>query len=102
MTVELACDLSALSEDERVRHAALLATWTGAALERKAIEDGYEFCLPAEPDLLAAIAEFIGLERRCCPFFAFELRIGAASEAAPEILFRLTGPPGASEVLATL
>jgi hypothetical protein len=97
MTAEIACDMSALSPDERERHAAALATWSGAAIERTPLEleEGYEFRLPAEPDLLVTLAEFIGFEQRCCPFFTFDVRV----DGDREMVFRITGPEGTQAIL---
>ena len=98
MTTAIACDMSALSEGERERHAAARDAWVAAVLARKDLEEGLEFRLPATPQLLTTVAEFIGFERRCCPFFTFEVHV----DSGPEMVFRLTGPAGTKAFLESL
>ena len=60
---------------------------------RRDLPDGYEFRFPASR--IEALARFIVNERRCCPFVNFELLVGASDD----VRLRMTGPPGAREVL---
>jgi hypothetical protein len=39
------------------------------------LPDGYAFELRNDSDVLLRAAEFISLERLCCPFFRFELQV---------------------------
>lgn len=39
------------------------------------LPDGDAFELPNDSDVLLTSAEFISLERLCCPFFGFELQV---------------------------
>ena len=84
-----ACDLHALTNDERARHAALAAELFGAIEHRRELPDGYALRLPA--DRWLAAAQWADLERKCCPFFAFEL--AATAEHGP-LWLRITGRPG--------
>src|SRR5262252_5148774 len=84
-----ACDLNALTKDERARHAALAAELFAAVEERRELADGYALRLPAERWLDAA--RWAELERKCCPFFAFDLT--AAAERGP-LWLRITGRAG--------
>lgn len=70
-----ACNMRALTSEERTRHAALAGELFAAILERKELSNGYAFRLPAERWLDAAT--WAELERKCCPFFSFELNAGA-------------------------
>ncbi len=75
--VPIVCDLGALSVEGRARETALLAefkTVAGAAVET---ETGYRFTVPGDAGTLARLAEFLALERQCCPFLAFELAVPA-------------------------
>ena len=85
-----ACDLRALSPAERARHAELAREWFGAVRAKRELADGYAVELP--PAMWLPAAQWADLERRCCPFFAFELR--AAGNGGP-LWLRITGPPGA-------
>jgi hypothetical protein len=90
--------MAALSASERERHAAARETWASAATARRELDEGLEFQLPATPELLTMLAEFIGFERRCCPFFTFELQV----DGGPEMVFRMTGPAGTKAFLESL
>jgi hypothetical protein len=37
------------------------------------LEDGYAFQFPGEPEWIERVVTFIAEERKCCPFFTFEL-----------------------------
>ena len=65
----------------------------GVKLDFRELPDGYEFRFPASR--IEALARFIVNERRCCPFVNFELLVGASDD----VRLRMTGPPGAREVL---
>ena len=60
--------------------------------------DGYAFLLSAPEGSLVRVAEFIELERRCCPFFKFELE---AQEEGGAACLRLTGRMGVKQFIAT-
>ena len=85
-----ACDLRALTSDERAQHAELAQQLLAAVQDRRELPNGYALRLPAG-DWLAA-ARWAALERKCCPFFAFELT--AAADGGP-LWLRITGRAGA-------
>ena len=85
-----ACDLRAMTKDERTQHAALAAELFAAVQEQKELGDGYAFRLPAERWRDAA--RWAELEQKCCPFFAFTLE--AAADRGP-VWLRITGRAGA-------
>src|SRR5262245_10417757 len=89
-----ACDMRALTKDERTQHAALARDLFAAAKEQKELGNGYALRLPAERWLDAA--KWAELERKCCPFFAFEL--DAAADRGP-LWLRITGRAGAKEFM---
>ena len=94
--IPIACDLTKLSGEQREREQALLARFRMTA-RRKGSGENLEFSLPADPHTLAEMGEFLGLERLCCPFLTFDLRIDAAGEAR----LTISGPPGASEFVTS-
>jgi hypothetical protein len=83
------CDLQAMTGAERVQHAALGAELFAAVEERKELANGYALRLPAGRWL--DTARWAELERKCCPFFAFEL--DAAAGHGP-LWLKITGGPG--------
>ena len=85
----LACDMRALTQEQRTEHARLARQMFAAVQERKDLANGYAFRFPAERWL--EIARWADLERRCCPFFAFELSAAADGGA---LWLRVTGKPG--------
>ena len=69
----VACQLDAFSSADRARHDQLMATLLGEVREVKELPDGYAFRLPSDAKRLAEVGEWISLERKCCPFFNFDL-----------------------------
>ena len=87
----LACDMSAIESSRREQHVATGREVLGAVTEILELPDGYAFRLPSEAHTLLKAAEFISLEKLCCPFLGFVL------EVEPEggsVWLRLTGREG--------
>ena len=70
-----ACDMFALTPDERVHHAAASEALFADVQEIRESANGYTFRLPQESATLPRVADFITYERLCCPFFAFNLEV---------------------------
>jgi hypothetical protein len=94
----IACRMEAFTGAERTRHAELLSRLLARVRGTRELPNGYRFALDAEPRTLAETAEWIGLERRCCPFFGFAL---AWSEPDGTTL-TITGPPDAKTLIAAM
>ncbi|HEU4389647.1 MAG TPA: hypothetical protein VFV34_17715 [Blastocatellia bacterium] len=94
----IACLITALTPEQRTRHTRLMKQLRESATESHETPDGYEIRFPGHTPTILAIAEFITLERACCPFFKFELEISGGE--AP-VTLRVTGPKGAKQVLKT-
>jgi len=91
MSTSFACDMTALSSEQRTRHnelAVLLQSLLVAILE---LADGYEFEFPWSPGTYSALAEITPLEHACCPFFDIGIRIESESN---KLCWRLTGRDG--------
>jgi hypothetical protein len=87
-----------LSEPElAVRRAGVLAAVREGQAEARWLPDGVALRFAAEPELLALLATFIDLERRCCAFLRFRLTV--EPDGGP-VWLELTGPPGTRELLA--
>lgn len=93
----IACRLDRLTETERAREGLLLQLIREATLEIQELPMGCALRLPNDSAVLLQIAEFISLERLCCPFFHFEVQI--EPDAGP-VWLRLTGRQGVKQFLA--
>lgn len=92
----IACQLKALDAAGRGRQKELLAIVRGKVLETLELRDGFDLRLPSDRATFIEVAEWVGLERVCCPFaqFAMEWRDDDT------VWVRVTGRDGAKEVLA--
>ncbi len=93
------CRLDALTAEERKRHLALGKRLQESREEIREIADGYAIRFPGDSKHLLDIAEFVSRERRCCPFFTFEIE--AAGEDEP-LWLKLKGGEGVKEFLKAL
>jgi hypothetical protein len=87
----IACNLNALNKEQRRRHQSMTAQLRAAVQETRELPDGYSFRLPSDEATIQRTAEWITLERRCCPFIAFGLEAGR--ENGP-LWLSLTGREG--------
>jgi hypothetical protein len=74
-TDEFACDLFALTDAEREHHMTMSTALFGSMVEARELDHGYAMRLPDAPDTLAKLADFIALDRKCCPFFHFSVDV---------------------------
>lgn len=86
-----ACVMDAIEPSKRQQHLAAAKHLFGSVEEIRELPDGYAFHLPNESDVLLKVAEFISLERLCCPFFGFSLEVEPEGGAA---WLHLTGREG--------
>lgn len=91
-----ACNLSALSPVERVKH----LTNTGRLMKTvQAVQEqgrGYSLQFANERGTIVQVAEFISLERLCCPFFDFALQVEAGNES---VALQISGPEGIKDFI---
>src|SRR3954453_16643694 len=92
----ISCNLKALSPRQRPRYNVLMKRLRAAVRNRKALPDGYAYQLEQEAITLAEVAEWISLERLCCPFLNFEL---CATGRPTDWVLTLTGPEGVKPLL---
>ena len=89
-TIPIACDLTALEPDVRATHmAAAVQLLRGDAAEVTELPEGYAFRYRA--DQYDQVVQFIANERRCCPFFTFNLEVAPAQGP---LWLRITGGEG--------
>ena len=70
-----ACNLKAFTPDQRVRWRLLIERVTSAVTEARELKDGYGLRVNTGQAPLVEVAEWIDLERRCCPFFDFQMDV---------------------------
>jgi len=92
----LACRPNALDKTQRQRQQALLATVRQTVVATHGLPDGLALDFPGNAATFVQLAEWISLERRCCPFLAFALEW----KEDDRVSVRLTGQPGVKEALA--
>jgi hypothetical protein len=96
MEIPIACDLDALASAERERRRTLVRALAHAIVGRVELEHGFELRVDSARLDLPALAEWIGLERRCCPFLHF--RIELAPRAGP-VTVAISGGDGVKDFL---
>ena len=92
----LACDFGAMDAGQRERYRALRRRLSEDFMEAREMEDGYAFRHSSEAEVLVALAEYVSLERLCCPFFDFTIEVG---RDAGEVWLGMTGPEGVKGIL---
>ena len=95
----LACDLDAISAGDRPRYNELRKMLAASAVGKRELADGIAVQISTERMTLAQLAEWISLERKCCPFFEFKIEVAPASGP---VWLSLTGRPGVKEFLAQI
>src|SRR5262249_36923544 len=91
----ITCDLNTLTPEERKRREIVLGAVGQTIIGRSELADGFELSFDAARLDLAALGEWVALERRCCPFVRFRLDIQPAGKTT----LALTGGPGVKEFL---
>ena len=87
----IACDMSALTQAQRETHMATSRDLFSNLQGIRELSNGYEFHLGDDPNATVKAAEFISLEKLCCPFLNFAIEVEA--EGGP-VWLRLTGREG--------
>jgi len=91
-----ACNLKAISTADRPRYNDLVKRIRAAMQDRSEISNGYAFKLDSKTVTLPEAAEWISMERLCCPFLTLQI---SASGNQPHWLLMLTGPEGVKQLL---
>ena len=86
-----ACDMSAIEPHRRGEHIATIDELFRTIEDVRELPNGYAFRLPDGPNVLFRAAEFIALERLCCPFFGFAIEVEPEGGA---VWLSLTGREG--------
>lgn len=93
---EIACSLD---DEARATRLESLEVLRARVAERRELADGFAFRFAGDPELVAALMEFIDGERRCCPFLAFGLEL--AADHGP-VWLAIRGPVGTKPLVEEL
>lgn len=92
----LACPVGAMDAEQRERYRELRRLLGEDFLEACELDTGYAFRHSPRADVLVALAEYVSLERLCCPFFDFAIEVG---HGGGDVWLKMTGPEGAKGIL---
>ncbi|HZI85629.1 MAG TPA: hypothetical protein VFD48_02265 [Pyrinomonadaceae bacterium] len=67
--------MTAIAGEQRAAHIATIAKLFRFVVGIRELPKGYSFQLPNETETLLTAAQFVALERLCCPFFDFGLDV---------------------------
>ena len=95
-TIPLACNMGVFTPPQRDVHLQVIDQLFQKVESVQQNENGYEFTLPNQTDLIIRIGEFIANERLCCPFLEFALKVTPNNKP---ISLLLTGPEGIHEFM---
>jgi len=81
----LACSINALNAREQGRRETLVETlFPKADVTEQA--DSFTLTWTGDPSVYGKLAEFVGYERRCCPFLEFDLRVSGPDQPVTLVL----------------
>ena len=94
----IACqrDVGAFGLEQRRRYERLLDAVLGNVLEVRELPNGYALRYPSDAPTIVTIAEWVTMERLCCPFLDFELHV--EPESGP-LWLKLSGGAGVKALL---
>jgi len=92
----LACDTEAISAVERTRYSFLVSKLKEAVMQQQETSDGYAWEVNGDTISLPEAAEWVAMERRCCPFLTLQLE---APGQGTSYWIKLSGPEGAKAFL---
>ncbi|MGC2696645.1 MAG: hypothetical protein WA738_12740 [Candidatus Angelobacter sp.] len=84
-----ACDMTALSSEQRSCHQELGKLLRSALCVIEELPDGYEFEFSLQPAIYDALTQITPLEHACCPFFTINIRLDHN-----KLYWQLTGSEG--------
>jgi hypothetical protein len=88
--IPFACDMTALSIEQRARHQYLEDRLLTQLRAVKELPHGYAFEFPLNTATYEALTELTPLEHACCPFFNIAIRL----ESEERLLWQLSGAEG--------
>lgn len=91
----IACDLTVFTTEERTKHRQLGDSLFAKVARVVEHDDGFTFAFEPDPIVSENVEHWLAMERRCCPFFSFEL----TRDRAQSLGLRISGPSGAKAIL---
>lgn len=91
----IACDMSVLSPAQRELHISTSRELFSSLNQIRELSNGYQFRVDGS-NVIVKAAEFIALEKLCCPFLNFNLEVEAENGA---VWLKLTGREGVKAFL---
>ena len=85
----LACNLTALSAEDRAQRRSLIGQLRRALTNVAPVADGCDLQFVHDESVPAVLHHFIRFEQACCPFLTFRVL-----HRGGDILLRITGPEG--------
>jgi len=95
-TSVLTCNINGIPLQERARYGQLVEVLRHAIQKRRELPDGYAFQMDTKHMSTVQLTEWIELERKCCPFFEFEILRTRQDET---VWLHLSGPEGVKEFI---
>ena len=86
----IACDMSVLSPAKREMHLGTSRDLFSSLKQIRELSNGYEFRVDGS-NVIVKVAEFISVEKLCCPFLNFSLEVEAENGS---VWLKLTGREG--------
>ena len=93
-TVPFACNMNAMSKEERQRYGALVLKMRKAQIGKKELANGLELSIDPRRFSLVELAEWITYESKCCPFLTFGVTVDKGN-----VRLALTGEKGVKDFL---
>ncbi len=90
------CDRTALTGEQRQRQKELGKILRTGLIAVRETDRGFEFEYPGDLAIYRAATEYVPLERACCPFFEFGIRL---EPAGGKLRVSLAGPDGVKEFI---
>jgi|SRR5579871_744686 len=91
----LACNLKAIPPEKHPRYRDLISRLRASITARTELPFGYSYTLNTESISLPELADWVTLERLCCPFLNFLIEI----DTAGAVHLTVRGPKGVKQVL---
>ena len=92
-----ACNLKVFQQGERRQHQKLTHEIMAAVTAHTELPRGYSFQVDPARISLLQLAEWAGREKRCCPFFNFQLDMEGGNEG--KLTLTLTGRDGVKQFI---
>ncbi len=92
-----ACNLKVFQPEERRQHIKLTHEIMAAIVAHQELPQGYSFQLDTSQVSVVEVAEWVGREKKCCPFFDFQIRFDGAPEG--KLFLALTGRAGVKQFI---